>query len=124
MCGRRLILQHTHGRNGTVHDYFVCHRRGGDDCAQRKALPVAQVEQRVVDCYRTITLTAEQRDRIEQVTLARLHRQQDASAERLEQLDEKATTLEASRSKLLDAYYANVIPRDLFVREQRRFKAE
>lgn len=123
-CGRRLIFQHTRGKNGIVYEYFVCHRRGADDCVQRKALPVVQVEQRVADCYRIIALTAEQRDRIEQVTLARLRRQQSASAERLDQLDGEATTIEANRSKLLDAYYATAIPRDLFVREQRRLKAE
>ena len=61
---------------------------------------------------------------VERVALAQLRRQQAASAERLEQLDEEVTVIEASRGKLLDAYYANVIPRDLFLREQRRLKAE
>lgn len=118
-CGRRLILQHTRGRNGTLYVYFLCHRRD-NACPQRKALPVAQVEERIADCHRTISLTPEQRDRIERIALARLCRQQAASAGRLDQLDEEATTIEANRGKLLDAYYANAIGRDLFLREQHR----
>ena len=97
-CGRRLILQHTRGKNGTVYEYFVCHRRGADDCAQRKALPVAKVEQRVADCYRTIALSVEQRDRIEQVVLARLRRRQSASAKR------RARTPLTAKWTLLELY--------------------
>lgn len=62
-CGRRLILQHTRGRNGTLYVYFLCHRRD-NACPQRKALPVAQVEERIADCHRTISLTPEQRDKL------------------------------------------------------------
>lgn len=31
-CGRRLILQHTRGKNGTVDEYFICHHRGDKGC--------------------------------------------------------------------------------------------
>ncbi|RCK70763.1 hypothetical protein DT076_05025 [Desertihabitans brevis] len=44
--------------------------------------------------------------------------------ERLEQLEEEATMIETNRSKLLDAYYANAIGRDLFLSAQRRLKAD
>ncbi|MFT3872408.1 MAG: recombinase family protein [Nocardioides sp.] len=122
-CGRRLIVQHTR-RGDRVYEYFVCHRRGNDDCTQRKALPVAQVEQRVADCYRTIALTGDQREQVEGIALARLRRQHELDAERLDKLNQQTATVETSRGKLLDAYYADAVPRSLFLSEQRRLKAE
>ncbi|MFT4289494.1 recombinase family protein [Nocardioides sp.] len=123
-CGRRLIEQHSRGRNGTVYDYFVCHRGGNNDCAQRKALPIAQVEQRVSDCYRAIALSTEQRKGIEQIALARQRREEAQAAERVDQLDAEASSIEKQQVRLLDAYHAEAIPRTLFEKDQQRLKTE
>ncbi len=121
-CGYRLILQHTRRRE-RQYEYFLCHRvKAG--CPQRKALPVTQVEQRVADCYRSIALTVAQRERIEEVALARLRRQHETSATRIDELTREISALEANQAKLLDAYYADAVPRSLFLAEQRRLKAE
>jgi chaperonin cofactor prefoldin len=85
---------------------------------------VAQVEQRVADCYRNIALTVAQRERIEGVALARLRRQHETSTARIDDLNREIARLEANRAKLLDAYYADAVPRSLFLAEQRRLKAE
>ena len=121
-CGYRLILQHTRRRE-RLYEYFLCHR-GKAGCPQRKALPVAQVEQRVADCYRGIALTVAQRERIEGIALARLRRQHEANAARIDDLDQETAALEANQAKLLDAYYADAVPHSLFLAEQRRLKAE
>ncbi|MFT4228052.1 recombinase family protein [Micropruina sp.] len=121
-CGYRLILQHTRRRE-RQYEYFLCHR-GKAGCPQRKALPVAQVEQRIADCYRNVALTVAQRERIEGVALARLRRQHETSTARIDDLNREIARLEANRAKLLDAYYADAVPRSLFLAEQRRLKAE
>ncbi|MFT4109493.1 recombinase family protein [Propionicimonas sp.] len=123
-CGRRLIVQNTRTRNGRVYEYFVCHRRRDSTCPQRKALPITQVERRVEDLYGSIELKPDQRDRVEQIVLATPHRQQAVNNERLEEIAEKTKTAEANQTKLLDAYYADAIPRDLFLTSQRRLKTE
>jgi chaperonin cofactor prefoldin len=117
-----LILQHTRRREH-LYEYFLCHR-GKAGCPQRKALPVTQVEQRVADCYRNIALTMAQRKRIEGVALARLRRQQETSTTRIDELTRETAALEANRAKLLDAYYADAVPRSLFLADQCRLKAE
>lgn len=122
-CGRRLIIQHTRTKSGRVYEYFVCHRSSAD-CAQRKALPIAQVEQRIADSYRDITLTADQRSHIERITLAGLRRRQAVNTQRLAALIEEADTIEARRGKLLDLHYADAVPRDLFREEQQRLSGE
>jgi len=123
-CGRRLIVQSTQTKSGRVYDYFVCHRRRDSTCTQRKALPIAIVEQRVEDLYRSIQLSPQQRKRVEQVALASLRRRQTINVERLDSLAEQATAVETNRTKLLNAYYAEALPRDLFLAEQRRLTAE
>lgn len=123
-CGRRLIVQHTRTKTGRVYDYFVCHRRREATCQQRKVLPIAQVEQRVEDLYRTIELNPGQRERIERIVLAKLHRQQAVNDERLAETSQEEQTVEANQTKLLEAYYADAIPRDLFLTHQRRLKNE
>ncbi|WGT46748.1 recombinase family protein [Tessaracoccus lacteus] len=123
-CGRRLIVQSTQTKSGRVYDYFVCHRRRDSTCTQRKALHIAIVEQRVEDLYRSIQLSPQQRKRVEQVALASLRRRQTINVERLDSLAEQATAVETNRTKLLNAYYAEALPRDLFLAEQRRLTAE
>lgn len=123
-CGRRLIVQHTRTRTGRVYEYFVCHRRRDTVCQQRKALPIALVEQRVEDLYRTIELDPGQREGIEQIVLVKLHRQQVVNDERLTQITVEARTVETNQAKLIEAYCADAIDREVFLTHQRRLNAE
>lgn len=123
-CGRRLIVQHTRTKTGRVYEYFVCHRRRDATCQQRKALPIAQVEQRVEDLYRTIELNPGQRECIEQIVLTKLYRQQAVNDQRLKAITVEAQTVEANQAKLLEAYYADAIDREPFLTHQRRLSTE
>ena len=124
-CGRRLLVQHTSTASGHYYEYYVCHRRRREaTCQQRKALPIASVEQRVEDLYRTIELNPGQRERIEQIVLAKLHRQQAANDQRLEVIALEIQEVEANQAKLLEAYYADAIDREVFLTHQRRLNAE
>ncbi|WP_454301961.1 recombinase zinc beta ribbon domain-containing protein [Salana multivorans] len=123
-CGRRLIVQHTRTKSGRVYEYFVCHRRRDTTCRQRKSLPIGQVEQRVEDLYRTIKLNPGQREQVEQIVLAKLHRQQAVNNQRLEAITVETQTVHANQAKLLEAYYADAIPRELFLTHQRRLSTE
>ncbi len=123
-CGRRLIIQYTRSRSERVYQYFVCSRRQGTGCAQRKALPVADVEARIEDAYRTITLTSAQRERIEAVSLATLRRERAQHARRREDLDAEARMNKARGEKLLELHYADAIPRDTLLKHQKRLNVE
>lgn len=122
--GRRLLVQHARTQRGHFYEYYVCHRRREAICQQRKVLPIAGVEQRVEDLYRTIELNPGQRDRIENIVLAKLHRQQAVNDQRLAAITVEAKTVEANQSKLLEAYYADAVDRELFLTHQRRLNTE
>lgn len=117
-------MQHTRTKTGRVYEYFACHRRRDTVCQQRKALPIALVEQRVEDLYSTTELNPGQRERIEQIVLMKLHRQQAVNDDRLEAITVEAQTVDANQAKLLEAYYADAIPRELFLTHQRRLNTE
>ncbi|WP_437584294.1 zinc ribbon domain-containing protein [Paramicrobacterium sp. CJ85] len=123
-CGRRLLVQHTRTGHGHHYEYYVCHRRREATCQQRKVLPIAEVEQRVEYLYRTIELNPGQRERIEQIVLAKLHRQQAVNNQRLQVIAIEAQTVEANQAKLLEAYYADAIDREVFLTHQRRLNTE
>jgi hypothetical protein len=123
-CGRRLIIQNTRSKSGRVYQYFICSHRQSDSCTQHKALPVADVEKRVEDAYRAITLTTAQRQRIEDVSLATLRREQAQHTRRREALEAEAVANKARSEKLLELHYADAIPRDTLLKHQKRLNAE
>lgn len=56
--------------------------------------------------------------------LAKLHRQQAVNDQRLAAIAVEAQTVEANQAKLLEAYHADAIDRELFLAHQRRLNAE
>ena len=120
-CGSRLMLTTAKNRWGNIYPYLICsgRTRKATDC-QRQAMPVDLVEELIEDEYRTIALSPELRDSIEELILEDFDTlQETASAERRE-LEAQRTALAAQRQKLLDAHYAGAIPLDLLKTEQDR----
>jgi DNA invertase Pin-like site-specific DNA recombinase len=122
-CGRRLILQHTVNRSGRVYEYFVCPRRA-TGCPQRKALPIASVEERVAQQYRRLALAPHERVLVEEAALAELRAREEPARIRLDGIAGELERIGASRAKLFDAYYSEAWVRDVFLAEQRRLKKE
>ncbi len=54
-----------------------------------------------------------QGERIEQTALAKLHRRQAVSDERFKAITVEAQTIDANQARLLEAYYAHAIPREV-----------
>jgi DNA invertase Pin-like site-specific DNA recombinase len=121
-CGRALIWQHTINRHGHEYDYYVCHRRAV--CSQRRALTVGYVERQVEACHQAVTLTANQVETIRRAVVALTLSDKDETVGRLAETDARIATVEVGMAKLLDAYYADVLPRDVFLAQQRRLKTE
>lgn len=55
---------------------------------------------------------------------SKLHRQQEVNDQRLEAIAVEAQAVEANQAKLLEAYYADAIDRELFLPHQRRLNTE
>lgn len=120
-CGRRLIVRHARSKTGRVYDYFICSGRQSKttDCKQR-AIPIWRAEQFVEDAYLLIKPDPKQRQTLETIALARLRRRRKSVKTHAERATAQLRQIEEHRSKLLEARYAEAIPRELFLTEQRR----
>lgn len=83
-------------------------------------MPAQVVEELIEEEYRTIALSPELRDDIEQLVLEDFDTLQEAAAGERQQMEQQRIDLNAQRQKLLDAHYAGAIPLDLLKLEQDR----
>ncbi|MCU1530109.1 MAG: hypothetical protein JWP75_3872 [Frondihabitans sp.] len=113
-CQRRLLVHHAHSKSGRVYDYLVCSgRQNGTPPCTQGALRIADVELRVEDAYRLIQISPRQRAEIEQRCRERLDEEVSVCEQMRLDLDEQSRALRRRQEKLLEAYYADGVPREL-----------
>ncbi|TAN24858.1 MAG: recombinase family protein [Actinomycetota bacterium] len=120
-CGSRLMVTTARNRWGSEYLYLVCSGRSRKitDC-QRQAMSYETIEELIEDEYRTIALSPQLRDTIEQLVLEDFDALQAAAAGERKQMERQRIELAAQRQKLLEAHYAGAIPLDLLRSEQDR----
>jgi site-specific DNA recombinase len=124
-CGSRLMLTTAKNRWGTVYPYLICSgRTRKTTTCERQAMPVDLIEELIEDEYRTIALSPELRDSIEELILEDFDTLQEAASVERRDLEAQRAVLTAQRQKLLDAHYAGAIPLDLLKTEQDRIAAQ
>ncbi len=82
------------------------------------------VAELIEDEYRTIALSPELRENVEQLILEDFDNLQEAATAERHDLEAQRSTLVAQRQKLLDAHYAGAIPLDLLKSEQDRIASQ
>jgi site-specific DNA recombinase len=120
-CGSRMIICNARNRHGKVYPYFVClgRHQKRTDCTF-KAVLIETVEDKVLEHYGTVQITAKVRDMIE----AGLEEDFAAFRHEIEiernALEKHKKRLLGERAKLLQAHYADAVPLDLLRSEQAR----
>lgn len=123
-CGARLSVQNAKNSKGTIYPYFVCARRCRlHDCAF-KAVLIDVVEDRMVELYRTIQLSAADRTQIEHYLHDELAQIEGDKAKAVRSLTTRRTNIEDRRRRLLHAHYEGAIPLDLLKEEQAKLSTE
>ena len=123
-CGARLSVQNAKNSKGTIYPYFVCARRCRlHDCAFTAVL-IDVVEDRMVDLYRAIELSAEDRTQIEHYLHDELAQIEGDKAKAVRSLTTRRTNIEDKRRRLLHAHYEGAIPLDLLKEEQAKLTSE
>jgi site-specific DNA recombinase len=123
-CDRRLVLQHVTSSSGKRYTYFACSGRQASriNCRQR-AIPIAEADRRVEQLLACLSLTATERQQIENEEIEH-HRATDMDhLTQLGEIDALLRDLDERQLKLLDAYYAGAIPRTLFLDQQRELSS-
>ena len=123
-CGARLSVQNAKNSKGTIYPYFVCARRCRlHDCAFTAVL-IDVVEDRMVELYRTIQLSAADRTQIEHYLHDELAQIEGDKAKAVRSLTTRRTNIEDRRRRLLHAHYEGAIPLDLLKEEQTQLTSE
>ena len=124
-CGSRLMVTKARNRWGTEYLYLVCSGRTRKitNC-QRQAMATELIEELIEDEYRSIALSPELRDDIEELVLSDFDQLREASEGDRTQMEADRIELGAQRQKLLDAHYAGAIPIDLLRTEQSRIASQ
>ena len=123
-CGARLSVQNAKNSKGTIYPYFVCARRCRlHDCTFTAVL-INVVEDRMVDLYRAIQLSTEDRAQIEHYLHDELSQIEGDKAKAVRSLTTRRTNIEDRRRRLLHAHYEGAIPLDLLKEEQAKLTSE
>ena len=123
-CGARLSVQNAKNSKGTIYPYFVCARRCRlHDCAFTAVL-IDVVEDRMVDLYRAIQLSTEDRTQIEHYLHDELAQIEGDKAKAVRSLTTRRTNIEDRRRRLLHAHYEGAVPLDLLKEEQAELSTE
>ena len=123
-CGARLSVQNAKNSKGTIYPYFVCARRCRlHDCAFTAVL-IDVVEDRMVELYQTIQLSAADRTQIEHYLHDELAQIEGDKAKAVRSLTTRRTNIEDRRRRLLHAHYEGAIPLDLLKEEQAELSTE
>ena len=123
-CGARLSVQNAKNSKGTIYPYFVCARRCRlHDCGFTAVL-IDVVEDRMVELYRTIQLSAADRTQIEHYLHDELAQIEGDKAKAVRSLTTRRTNIEDRRRRLLHAHYEGAVPLDLLKEEQAELSTE
>ena len=123
-CGARLSVQNAKNSKGTIYPYFVCARRCRlHDCTFTAVL-INVVEDRMVELYRTIQLSAADRTQIEHYLHDELAQIEGDKAKAVRSLTTRRTNIEDRRRRLLHAHYEGAVPLDLLKEEQAELSTE
>ena len=123
-CGARLSVQNAKNSKGTIYPYFVCARRCRlHDCAFTAVL-IDVVEDRIVELYRAIELSAEDRTQIEHYLHDELAQIEGDKAKAVRSLTTRRTNIKDRRRRLLHAHYEGAVPLDLLKEEQAELSTE
>ena len=124
LCGARLLVQNTRNSKGDLYPYFICAKRQRThDCAF-KAVLIDVVEDRMNTLYRTIQLSSQDRQLVEQYVREELRRLERDKDRTIRSLTTRRTNLEDKRRRLMHAHYEGAVPLELLKEEQTQLTAE
>jgi site-specific DNA recombinase len=124
-CGSQMIVTNAKSRSGRIYPYFVCigRHQKRTDCTM-KAILIPRVEELVEEHYRTVRLSPDLRETVEDRLRQDLAAHYEAAGAQRGRLERRREKLLRERAKLLEAHYAEAVPLDLLRQEQKRIAAE
>ena len=124
VCGSRLAITVSTGRQGEKYHYFCLGRRGGRTQCHQPYTLTEKIERAIQQLYDRIQLDPTYRANLEGVLRAAFKNLRSETDTERENLTTQRTQLQRQQAKLLEAHYAGAIPIALLGREQERLTRE
>lgn len=121
-CGHRLVYSR-HKGNGGTYEYFVCPYNQRRECANGYHR-AETVEAKIEEHYKTITLTADERNRVVREVERRLAKLAATSEQELRRCNALLTDLKEQERKLMAKHYKDELSEEFFSEEATRIKRE
>ena len=125
-CGGRLLYGKYRG-NGGQYEYFCCigrlSRRQGGRC-QSRHYAVHQVEDAIIEHYRTVQVTKRVREAIWSDVRRDANERSAIVAKDIERHQRKIKTLEENQTRLVQLSYEGLVSSEVLASEQQRLEAE
>ena len=124
-CGSRLCFDQKTNRHGSTYQYFFCvgRHQKRTDCV-RRYVAVHDIEEKIEAKYRTLRLHPKYAELLHTLLSQDLEHLRSGAEHSKRIASRRLQKLGAQRQKLLDAYYADSMPMDLFKVEQDRITKE
>ena len=121
-CGHRLIYSR-HKGNGGTYEYFVCPYYQRNECTNGYHR-AEEIEAKIENYYKTVTLTPKERDRVMGQVERRLAKLATVSEQEQHRCDALLADLKEQERKLMDKHYKDEISDEFFGEEAARIKKE
>ena len=124
-CGSRLCFDQKTNRHGATYQYFFCvgRHQKRTNCV-RRYIRVDEIEEKIEAKYRALRLHPKYADLLHTLLSQDLEHLRSGAEHRKRVASRRLQRLAGQRQKLLDAYYADSVPLDLFKVEQDRITKE
>jgi site-specific DNA recombinase len=120
-CGELLGVEVVRNHQGRSYPYFYClGRQKQRNGCQLRATPIDLVEQKIIEHWRTITLSSEDLAAVRANVMTYLEQVLPQRNREVERAARTIAELTAQRDKLLQAHYADAVPLDQLKVEQER----
>lgn len=119
-CGARLCIDEAKGR----YLYYFCLGRAKRSGCRQRYVPVYEIEDAVLDYYKTVRLPQETAQQIREAISSEFERQRKQAKREVKRQQARLVKLQDQRRKLLHAHLEGAVPVDLLKEEQQRIGRE
>ena len=123
-CGGRLLIHNAQSRSGEIYPYFVCSNRvrKANNC-QHKAILIEDIENKMVTLYNRITISQTTKEELKVWITDFIEESKKEYTVEHSSLRKEKEKLERQQLKLMNAHYEDLIPMNLFKKEQERISS-
>jgi site-specific DNA recombinase len=123
-CNGRFGITSPTNRHGTTYSYFYCLNRQKRRSCNQRFVTIERIEKQVEDFWRSVYFPKIDIDALRADLSSKIEAELGGTSKQVPAQQRRIAKLERERKKLLQAFYADAIPKELLRAEQQRITRE